>query len=222
MARDWLGADSLAGWSVVTVLPPAGDHWRRTGGPVPTAVRAVTERLPFADAVFSAVVVAGVLEHARDDLDALVEIARVLRPGGTLVLRTPRAGRLAWLDPYNVLRYASDAVGRRSAPIESGELGWRRHYPAGELRDLLTERGLAVRGTDGAGLGLAEALILLVLLVCRLALRSERAERVARRLVRTPVRAEGDFPTGRLGYDVVLVAERVSARSAGSASRDRP
>jgi SAM-dependent methyltransferase len=222
IARDWLGADALADWHTLTVLPPAGDPARRTAGPAPNALRAAPECLPFADAAFDAVVVAGVLEHARDDLDALDEIARVLRPGGTLVFRTPRAGRLAWLDPYNVLRYASDAVGRRSAPSESGELGWRRHYPADELRALLAVRGLAVRRADGAGLGLAEGLILSVLLVCRLALRSERAERVARRFLRPLLRAEGSLAAGRVGYDVVLVAERVSARLADSAGDGHP
>jgi SAM-dependent methyltransferase len=55
-------------------------------------------RLPFADACFDLVVCAEVLEHIPAHDLALVEIARVLRPGGDLVVSVPRRGpeRLCW------------------------------------------------------------------------------------------------------------------------------
>ena len=48
----------------------------------------VTE-LPFADASFDGAVLGEVLEHVEDDAAALVEVARVLRPGGVVALSVP-------------------------------------------------------------------------------------------------------------------------------------
>ncbi len=52
------------------------------------AVRADAQRLPFADASFEAVAALWMLYHLRDPKAALVEVARVLRPGGTFVACT--------------------------------------------------------------------------------------------------------------------------------------
>jgi SAM-dependent methyltransferase len=46
--------------------------------------------LPFPDGAFDHVVVAEVLEHIDDDRGAIRELARVLRPGGTLAVTVPR------------------------------------------------------------------------------------------------------------------------------------
>lgn len=45
--------------------------------------------LPFADGSFDVVVCTEVIEHTVDPRRAVMEVARVLRPGGTLVLTTP-------------------------------------------------------------------------------------------------------------------------------------
>ena len=45
--------------------------------------------LPFEDAAFDYVVCTEVIEHTTDPSRAVAELARVLRPGGTLVLTTP-------------------------------------------------------------------------------------------------------------------------------------
>ena len=45
--------------------------------------------LPFADAEFDRVVVVDMLEHVPDDGAFVAELARILRPGGTLVVNTP-------------------------------------------------------------------------------------------------------------------------------------
>jgi ubiquinone/menaquinone biosynthesis C-methylase UbiE len=50
----------------------------------------VLRGLPFADASFDRVVMSRVLSYLEHPLDALSEIRRVLRPGGTLVLSTMR------------------------------------------------------------------------------------------------------------------------------------
>ncbi len=56
------------------------------------AVTADATRLPFADGFFDAVIVAEILEHVPNDAAALTEVARVLRPGGTIAVTVP-----AWL-----------------------------------------------------------------------------------------------------------------------------
>ena len=55
-------------------------------------------RLPFPDGSFDAVICSEVLEHLHDYSAALVEIARVLKPGGRFVGTVPRAWpeRICW------------------------------------------------------------------------------------------------------------------------------
>jgi SAM-dependent methyltransferase len=50
--------------------------------------------LPFADASFDGAVLGEVLEHVEDDVGALAEIARVLRPGSSLALSVPANPKL--------------------------------------------------------------------------------------------------------------------------------
>jgi SAM-dependent methyltransferase len=52
-------------------------------------VRGDVQRLPFADATFDAVLASHVMEHLSRPDEALTEMARVLRPGGRLLLLTP-------------------------------------------------------------------------------------------------------------------------------------
>jgi SAM-dependent methyltransferase len=56
------------------------------------AVTADATRLPFPDGWFDGIIVAEMLEHIPNDTAALKEIARVLRPGGTVAVTVP-----AWL-----------------------------------------------------------------------------------------------------------------------------
>lgn len=52
-------------------------------------VRGDAQRLPFAGASFDAVLASHVMEHLTEPERALAEVARVLRPGGRLLLLTP-------------------------------------------------------------------------------------------------------------------------------------
>jgi SAM-dependent methyltransferase len=54
----------------------------------------VDEGLPYGDASFDAVVAIEVMEHTRSSYGVLGEIARVLRPGGSLVLSVPNVGHM--------------------------------------------------------------------------------------------------------------------------------
>ena len=60
-----------------------------------TDVLGVGESLPFADGTFDAVLSLAVLEHVRDPFRCAAEIARVLRPGGTVYAVVP------FLQPYH-------------------------------------------------------------------------------------------------------------------------
>jgi len=67
-------------------------------------------RIPFADESFEKVVLFQVIEHVEDDLGFFKEIARVLKPGGTLFLTTPsrsyrlKPGQKPW-NPYHIREY---------------------------------------------------------------------------------------------------------------------
>ena len=55
-----------------------------------TAVQGDALALPFADATFDRVIASEVLEHIPDDTAAMRELARVLRPGGSMAVTVPR------------------------------------------------------------------------------------------------------------------------------------
>lgn len=69
-------------------------RWLRAPGRM--LLQADMNRLPFRDRVFDAVVCSEVIEHVPREEVKLAEQARVLRPGGLLVLGTPDYGRRLW------------------------------------------------------------------------------------------------------------------------------
>lgn len=88
-------------------------------------------RLPFADDSFDRVIASEVLEHIDDDEGALAELARVLRPGGTLAVTIPAhlPERVCWA-------LSADY----HAPNQPG--GHVRIYGAGELQRKMVAAGL--------------------------------------------------------------------------------
>jgi SAM-dependent methyltransferase len=92
-------------------------------------------QLPFVDAEFDRVVAAEVLEHIPDDQAAIAELARVLRPGGTMAVTVPR-----WL-PEKVCWALSDAYHE----VEGGHV---RIYTRDELVAKLRDAGLEYLGKD--------------------------------------------------------------------------
>lgn len=61
----------------------------------------IMERLPFEDEVFDKVVMSEVLEHLPDDEKGLLEVERVLKKGGILVISVPNANYPFLWDPVN-------------------------------------------------------------------------------------------------------------------------
>ena len=92
-------------------------------------------RLPFPDATFDVVITAEVLEHIQDDVTALAEMVRVLKPGGRFAATVP-----AWM-PEIVNWKLSDEY---HAPKAAG--GHVRIYTRTELRAKMRTAGLDVDG----------------------------------------------------------------------------
>ena len=88
-------------------------------------------KLPFADETFDRIICSEVLEHIPDDQTAIGELARVLRPGGSIAVTVPAwvAEKICWKlsDEY----YAPKAVG-----------GHVRIYRRAQLRSKIRQVGL--------------------------------------------------------------------------------
>ncbi|MDE0873284.1 MAG: class I SAM-dependent methyltransferase [Acidimicrobiales bacterium] len=96
-------------------------------------------KLPFADETFDRIICSEVLEHIPDDQTAIGELARVLRPGGSIAVTVPAwvAEKICWKlsDEY----YAPKAVG-----------GHVRIYRRAQLRSKIRQVGLLPCGWDRA------------------------------------------------------------------------
>jgi SAM-dependent methyltransferase len=101
------------------------------------AVQGDALRLPFSDATFDRIIASEVLEHIPDDIGAMHELARVLRPEGTMAITVPRCGPevVNWL----LSRAYVDTPG-----------GHVRIYRRSTLRERLTGAGLEVTGSHHA------------------------------------------------------------------------
>lgn len=89
--------------------------------------------LPFADAEFDRVVAAEVLEHIPADIAAIGELARVLRPGGTLAVSVPR-----WFPEI-----VNWKLSEEYHDVEGGHI---RIYTDKELADKVARAGLTLEG----------------------------------------------------------------------------
>ncbi|WP_141013477.1 class I SAM-dependent methyltransferase [Nocardioides sambongensis] len=129
-----LDADELAGVRDLFVA-------MKEAGEVPDGAEADVKQgdalaLPFADGEFDRIVAAEVLEHIHADVDAIKELVRVLRPGGTLAVSVPR-----WLP--EVVNW------KLSADYHNAPGGHIRIYTDHELIDKVTKAGRFNDGTPG-------------------------------------------------------------------------
>jgi SAM-dependent methyltransferase len=96
-----------------------------------TTLNGDATRLPFPDDTFDRIIASEVMEHIPDDLAALDELVRVLRPGGVIAVTIPAQlpEKVCWMlsDEY----YAPKAEG-----------GHVRIYSEAELRTKMTAAGL--------------------------------------------------------------------------------
>jgi SAM-dependent methyltransferase len=98
-----------------------------------SCVNANVLTLPFADGAFDHVIASEILEHIPDDTDAMSEIARVTKPGGTITVTVPRTGQ-------EVVCWAL------SSEYHNTPGGHVRIYRRGQIVDRLRGAGLDVRG----------------------------------------------------------------------------
>jgi SAM-dependent methyltransferase len=114
----------------------------RDGGEVPDGAEADVKEgdalsLPFADGEFDRVVAAEVLEHIPADIQAIQELVRVLRPGGTLAVSVPR-----WFPEVVNWKLSEDYHNTPGGHI--------RIYTDKELVDKVTRAGTVLEGKDYA------------------------------------------------------------------------
>jgi SAM-dependent methyltransferase len=116
---------------------------RATGTPgLDLAFLADVTAYPTNDGTFDVVFFNHVLEHIPDDLAALREVRRILRPGGIVVLGVPNEGAACWRLAYRLqpeTRRATDHV---------------HFYDPGAIRSRCVEAGFEVREEAAMGWGL--------------------------------------------------------------------
>lgn len=100
-------------------------------------------RLPFANASFDAVVCGWVLEHLRDPLVGLSELARVTRPGGRLLLLTTEHSLLGAMCSWFYHNRMSTRSELRDIATRAG-LEWYRERWWTRLHKLLRAGGIVV------------------------------------------------------------------------------
>jgi len=103
---------------------------RQEGGPQLRPVCGNAFQLPFPDGSFDAVFHQGLLEHFRNPLDMVRENARILKPGGVLLIDVPQRYHY-----YTPLKHILIAMNRWFA-------GWETEYSIGELRDMMRQAAL--------------------------------------------------------------------------------
>ncbi|HLN06133.1 MAG TPA: class I SAM-dependent methyltransferase [Acidimicrobiales bacterium] len=126
-----LDADPVEVKSVIGLMTAMVEAGEVPEGGAGVAVRGDALRLPFPDGAFDKVICAEVLEHLPDDTSAMAELARVLRPGGTLAISVPRYGP-------EVVNWA---LSERYHSVPGGHL---RIYRRRQLNERLRNAGLGV------------------------------------------------------------------------------
>jgi SAM-dependent methyltransferase len=85
-------------------------------------VRGSVTELPLPDARFDFAVCLDVIEHIEDDLRALRELHRVVRPGGTLLVTVP-AYQWLWSE-HDVINHHKRRYTRRTLSAVAAQAGW--------------------------------------------------------------------------------------------------
>jgi len=106
--------------------------------------------LPFLDNSFDKILLSEVLEHIPDQQSALLELKRILRPGGVLAISVPHSNYPLWWDPVN---WIWTRLGGK--PFTHTKFGgiWENHvrlYTPDELVDQVERAGFEVECCEEA------------------------------------------------------------------------
>lgn len=109
----------------------------------------VAEQIPYPDASFDLVIAANLLEHLQVPHPAFREVARVLRPGGRFLAKTPNRRHyvplIATLTPHRFHKWVARQRGRRE---EDTFPTFYRANTRGRIEALARGAGLAVRDLE--------------------------------------------------------------------------
>jgi SAM-dependent methyltransferase len=133
VALDYAEAETTVTRATFAAMCEAGEI---TADRLAGVMRGDATRLPFRDGSFDVIVTSEVLEHIQNDVAALAELSRVLKPGGTFAATVP-----SWF-PEKVNWMLSDEY---HAPFVEG--GHVRIYSSTELRAKVRAAGLAMVGS---------------------------------------------------------------------------
>jgi SAM-dependent methyltransferase len=115
-------ADEVKGVAGMAAAMEAEDPATRAAGGQGRVCRADALSLPFPDHAFDRIIAAEVLEHIPDDVGAITELARVLRPGGTMAVTVPRwfpeLINWAFSDDYHMTPGGHVRIYRRSRLVD--------------------------------------------------------------------------------------------------------
>jgi SAM-dependent methyltransferase len=213
-----IAARQAAGRSVIGVEPD-GDlvETARARFPWLEIISADACELPFPDGCADALLLLDVIEHVEAPELALSEAARVLGPGGTLIVTVPHEGLTRHLDALNIY----DSLRRRRPdlpPHDEGLLatedGVHRHFRAEELGEMFGAQ-FTIERVARTGVGLQE-----LVHMAMLALNVRGAQRISRLLAPVHLIAyilDDMVPTGPCAYHLA-----VRARKSGAERLRRP
>lgn len=125
-------------------------NWARREKVPASLVRGDLLNLPFPDEAFDRILFSEVLEHVEEDLGALRELRRVLKPGGILAISVPHADYPFLWDPINPLWLALGGKPIRRGPVAGIWSNHIRLYRPDELVSRVREAGLEVEVVEEA------------------------------------------------------------------------
>lgn len=125
-------------------------RWARAEGVSAGLTNGGVYQLPFAANSFDAILLSEVLEHLSQEKAALVELRRVLRPGGVLAISVPHANYPFLWDPINRIWAALGGSPLRDGPLVGIWTNHERLYWPRELIELVQSGGFEVERAEEA------------------------------------------------------------------------
>ena len=194
----------------------SGVEKARTRLPAAEIHQSLGYELPFANERFQYVTCIEVLEHIPQEhrRAALLEMRRVLQPGGRLILRVPHAGAFDWLDAQN-FRFRFPGLyrtlvgeGKRDGNYRQAreEIVWHHHFTREELLGLAGD-GWEVEACEFGGLFLFPVADIVRWPFYRAKRYNNWFVRIAEKIAS----AELGMNFGRISYDVLVVLKKPTA-----------